>query len=147
MSAKDMAIRHVLLVEDDPGDTILARESLSDLHTPLDLAVVQDGAEAVKYLRRQGAYVDAPRPDFVILDLNLPRMDGWAVLREIKSDEALKSIPVIVLTTSKAEGDIRTAYRLGANCFITKPLGLEGYEVAIKRLGEFWLHIARLPEP
>jgi two-component system response regulator len=146
MNAKAVSAKHVLLVEDDAGDVVLARESLSNLQVPLELSVVRDGVEAMYFLRREGAYIDAIRPDFVILDLNLPRMDGWAVLRSVKSDERFKSIPVIVLTTSKSDVDIRAAYQLGANCFISKPPGLVGYEAAMQRLGEFWLHIAKLPD-
>lgn len=147
MNTRTQPRRHVLLVEDDPGDVVLARESLGNLQALLDLAVVEDGASALSYLRREGSYQNATRPDFVILDLNLPRTDGWTVLRFIKRDANLRSVPVIVLTTSKSEVDIRTAYQLGANCFISKPPGLVGYEAAMQRLGEFWLHIAKLPEP
>ena len=146
MNTKSRAMRQVLLVEDDPGDVVLARESLGSLRVPFQLAVVEDGVEAMNYLRHEGQFAGAARPDLVILDLNLPRVNGWSVLRGIKSDARLKSIPVIVLTTSKSEDDVRAAYELGANCFICKPAGLVGYENAMQRLGEFWLHIALLPD-
>ena len=138
--------RRLLLVEDDPGDVVLARESLGNLQAPLDLDVVESGAEALAYLRREGPHGDAARPDLILLDLNLPGLDGWEVLRAIKSDDRFRSIPVVVLTTTKLESDIRRAYDLGANCFITKPLGLNEYESAIQRLGDFWLNVARMPE-
>ncbi|HEY8240564.1 MAG TPA: response regulator [Kiritimatiellia bacterium] len=136
----------LLLVEDDPGDVVLARESLGSLLVTLDLDVVEDGTEALAFLRREGNYRHARRPDLILLDLNLPRKDGWEVLGSIKSDALLKAIPVVVLTTSKSDGDIRRAYELGANCFITKPPGLSEYESAIRRLGDFWLSVARIPE-
>lgn len=139
--------RRLLLVEDDDGDVLLARESLGGLSTPIDLEVVSDGAAALAFLRRNGAEPDGRRPDLILLDLNLPGMSGWEVLRAIKGDVQLHAIPVVVLTTSKSENDIRAAYDLGANCYITKPPGLKEYESAIQRLGDFWLNVARVPEP
>ncbi|MFH0908025.1 MAG: response regulator [bacterium] len=147
MNGSRAARKRLLLVEDDPGDVLLARESLGNLRVPLDLDVVEDGASALAFLRHEGAYRHALRPDLILLDLNLPRKDGRDVLQAIKSDERLRAIPVVVLTTSKSESDIRTAYELGANCYISKPPGLKEYESVMERLGDFWLNVARVPEP
>ena len=135
----------ILLVEDNPGDAVLTREAFRDCKLLNALHHVDDGAQALAFLRREGPYGAAPRPDLILLDLNLPRMDGREVLAEIKGDEQLKRIPVIVLTTSSDEGDVRKAYHLHANCFITKPIALERFLEVVRSIEEFWLTIVRLP--
>jgi chemotaxis family two-component system response regulator Rcp1 len=136
----------ILLVEDDPGDVELTKEGLQAAKMYVHLHVVDDGIKALQHLRKQGAYADAVRPDLVLLDLNLPKKDGREVLREIKADEGLKSIPVVVLTTSDADKDIATCYSAGANCYITKPVGFEGFIKVVSTLEEFWFTIVRLPK-
>ena len=145
-SKKGDGVLGILLVEDNPGDVRLVREGLRDTkaHTALD--VVMDGEDAMRFLRRQGRYAGARRPDLIVLDLNLPKKDGREVLAEIKHDEALRSIPVIVLTTSDAEDDIRKAYELNANCYLTKPMDLERFLDLIKSVADFWLTIVKLPK-
>jgi len=140
-----MKLIKILLVEDNPGDADLAREALeaSKLHN--DLHVVGDGEAAMAFLRREGKYAAAPRPDLVLLDLNLPKKDGREVLAEIKSDEHLKRIPVVILTTSKAEEDILRTYSLHANCFITKPIDLTQFIKVVQAIEEFWFTIVKLP--
>ena len=135
----------VLLVEDDPGDVLLIKEAFADNKVRNRLHVVSDGVEAIEFLRREGAHGDAPSPDLVLLDLNLPRKDGREVLDELKSDATLSRIPVIVLTTSAAESDILHSYDLQANCFITKPLDLDEYFSVVRSIEDFWLTTARLP--
>ena len=135
----------VLLVEDDPGDVLMTREAFEDNKVKNNLSVVSDGVDALAFLRKEGKYADAPNPDLILLDLNLPRMDGREVLQEMKNDEALRAIPVIVLTSSSAESDIRAAYRLHANAFITKPVGLEQFLEAIRGIEAFWMSLVRLP--
>lgn len=135
----------VLLVEDDSGDVELTREALAESKIALNLRIVEDGERALQYLRREGKYADAPRPDLILLDLNLPRVDGREVLREIKSDPDLRAIPVCVVTTSDAESDILKSYGLGANCYVTKPIGLEQFVHVIRAIEEFWLTIVKLP--
>jgi CheY-like chemotaxis protein len=135
----------ILLVEDNLGDTRLTREALKDCKLLNTLHHVEDGVEAMAFLRREGAYAAAPRPDLILLDLNLPRMDGREVLAAIKQDEALKGIPVIVLTTSEDEQDVLRAYDLHANCFITKPIALERFLEVVRSIEAFWLTIVRLP--
>lgn len=135
----------ILLVEDNAGDQRLTLEALRACGSTAQLRVVQDGAEAMDYLRRQGAYADAPRPALVILDLNLPRRDGREVLAEMKTDDSLRTIPVVVLTTSRAEDDIEQCYRAGANCYITKPVDLDQFFAIIAKLHEFWLRTIELP--
>lgn len=137
---------HILLVEDNPGDVRLTREALRGARVANDLRVVGDGEEAIEYLRRRGRYVDAPRPDIVLLDLNLPRLDGRDVLVDIKSDPELASIPIIVLTSSSAERDIQSAYELHANCYISKPVNFTEFLEAVRSLEGFWLRIVRLPK-
>jgi CheY-like chemotaxis protein len=133
-------------VEDNPGDVRLMREALaSHGHAEAALKVVEDGEQALSFLARRTPYSDAPRPDLIFLDLNLPRRDGREVLHEIKSSEALKRIPVIVLTTSDADADVRRVYELQANCYIQKPTDLDEYLSVIKACENFWLHIVRLP--
>jgi CheY-like chemotaxis protein len=135
----------ILLVEDNPGDVRLTKEALKEGKVYSNLHTVKDGVEAMEFLRRQGKYKDAPRPDIILLDLNLPRKDGREVLEEIKSDELLKRIPVVVLTTSKAEEDVLRTYNLHANCYVTKPVDLEKFIVVVKSIDVFWLTVVTLP--
>ena len=135
----------ILLVEDNPGDADLAREALGDSKIKNNLFVVEDGVEAMDFLRNMGEYADAPRPDLVLLDLNLPKKDGRTVLGEIKSDESLKMIPVVILTTSRDEEDILRSYNLHANCYITKPIDLDQFLKVVKSIENFWLTIVKLP--
>ncbi len=135
----------VLLVEDNPGDIRLTKEALKEAKVLNTLTVVQDGVEALKCLRRQGQYANAKRPDLILLDLNLPKKDGREVLAEIKNDEALKFIPVVILTTSQDEQDVLKSYGLHANCYITKPVELEQFISVVKAIEDFWLGIVILP--
>ncbi len=136
---------NILLVEDNPGDVVLTREALSDAKVRNELNVVGDGIEALEYLRRQGQYSGATRPDLILLDLNLPRKDGREVLSEIKQDPDLKRIPVVVLTTSKAEEDILRSYNLHANCYVTKPVDLNQFLTIVKTIEDFWLTVVKFP--
>jgi two-component system, chemotaxis family, response regulator Rcp1 len=135
----------VLLIEDDPGDVELIREALGDAKIPLDISHVPDGEEGMRYLRRQGRYTEAKRPDFILLDLNMPRMNGWEVLAAIKGDTGLKTIPVVILTTSDAEKDVLGSYHLGANCYLKKPLGFDDFLTVVRSVENFWLALAELP--
>ncbi|RLC93534.1 MAG: hypothetical protein DRI39_02595, partial [Chloroflexi bacterium] len=135
----------VLLVEDNPGDVRLTKEALKDGKVCNNLHVVEDGVEALAYLRREGKYQDAPRPDLILLDLNLPRKDGRDVLAEVKNDQRLKRIPVVVLTTSKAEEDVLKAYDLHVNCYITKPVDLDQFMNLVRAIEDFWLAMVKLP--
>lgn len=135
----------ILLVEDNPGDARLTREALKDSKMNNNLSVVEDGVEAIEFLRRIGQYADAPRPDIILLDLNLPRKDGREVLQEIKADNDLKRIPVVVLTTSDDERDILSTYDLHANCYITKPVNLNRFIEIVKSIEGFWFSIVKLP--
>jgi CheY-like chemotaxis protein len=135
----------ILLVEDNPGDVRLTQEALKEGKVYSNLHTVKDGVEAMEYLRREGKYKDVPRPDIILLDLNLPRKDGREVLEEIKRDEKLKRIPVVVLTTSKAEEDVLRTYNLHANCYVTKPVDLEKFMVVVKTIDSFWLTVVTLP--
>ncbi|MEW5767307.1 MAG: response regulator [bacterium] len=135
----------ILLVEDNPGDVRLMREALDGNKVSYNLHVVKDGVEAMAFLRRKGKYADAPRPELILLDLNLPKKDGREVLAEIKADENLKRIPVIVLTTSKTEEDIFKVYDLNANCYITKPVNLEDFVKVVNTIKDFWLTCVKLP--
>ncbi len=135
----------ILLVEDNPGDVLLTKEALKAGKMHNNLSVVSDGEQAMAFLRRESEYKNAPRPDFILLDLNLPKKDGREVLAELKSDPDLKRIPVVVLTTSKAEEDIIRSYNLHANCYITKPVGLEKFIEVVRTLENFWLEIVKLP--
>jgi two-component system, chemotaxis family, response regulator Rcp1 len=135
----------VLLVEDNPGDVRLTQEAFREANRDVRLHVSSDGVEAMAFLRREGAHANAPRPDLILLDLNLPKMDGREVLALIKQDVALKSIPMVVLTTSEAEPDIVKCYQLQANCYLTKPVGLGEFEALVKSINDFWLNKVRLP--
>lgn len=135
----------ILLVEDNLGDVRLTRESLSESRVANELSVVRDGVEALRYLRREGEYAGATRPDLILLDLNLPRKSGQEVLAEIKGDPTLSAIPVVVLTSSSAEEDIARSYRLLANAYVTKPVDLEQFIRAVQAIEEFWLTIVKLP--
>jgi len=135
----------ILLVEDNDGDARLAMEAMRDSKIRNNLHHVHDGEEAMEYLRRQGAFAKAKRPDLIILDLNLPKKDGREVLAEIKQDESLKRIPVVILTVSNAEEDILKTYNLHANCFITKPIGLAQFMKVVHSIQDFWLSIVKLP--
>lgn len=136
---------HVLLVEDSPTDLLMTREALEHAKVILNLHTVEDGVEALEFLRRSGKYAGVPRPDIILLDLNLPRKDGREVLAEIKSDPSLKSIPVIILTTSKADEDIAKAYGSHANCFITKPVGFANFNEVMRSIERFWFVVVSLP--
>ena len=135
----------ILLVEDNPGDERLTREALKEGKVYSNLHWVKDGVEAMEFLRREGKYQNAPRPDIILLDLNLPKKDGREVLHDIKNDDALKRIPVVVLTTSKAEEDVLRTYNLHANCYVTKPVDLEKFIVVVKSIDVFWLTVVTLP--
>jgi chemotaxis family two-component system response regulator Rcp1 len=135
----------ILLVEDNPGDERLTREALKEGKVYSNLYWVKDGVEALEFLRRKGRYGESPRPDIILLDLNLPKKDGREVLQEIKTDNDLKRIPVVILTTSKAEEDVLKTYNLHANCYVTKPVDLEKFIVVIKSIDAFWLTVATLP--
>jgi chemotaxis family two-component system response regulator Rcp1 len=135
----------ILMVEDNPGDVRLTQEALKDAKVSNTLRVVEDGVAALDYLYRRGAYSDAPRPDLILLDLNLPRKNGREVLEEIKQDAHLKSIPVVILTTSQAEEDVVRAYSLHANCYIRKPVDFAQFSKIVRTIEDFWLSIVTLP--
>jgi CheY-like chemotaxis protein len=135
----------VLLVEDSPGDVRLTREAFRDANRSIHLHVASDGVEAMAFLRREGAHVRAPRPDLILLDLNLPKMDGREVLAHIKDDDGLRTIPTVILTTSEAEADVVTSYQLHANCYLSKPVQLDAFESLVKSINDFWLTRAKLP--
>ena len=138
--------RVVLLVEDSPGDVRLTKEAFRDADPQIDLRVAVDGVEAIAYLRGEGVYSGAPRPDFILLDLNLPKMDGREVLALIKEDDDLKTIPTVILTTSDAEVDIAKSYQLQANCYLNKPVQLDAFESLVKSINDFWLTEVKLPK-
>ena len=135
----------ILLVEDNPGDVRLAKEALKESKLLNKLYAVEDGIEAMAFLRQEGDYADVPRPDLVLLDLNLPRKNGREVLAEIKADETLKRIPVVVLTVSRAEEDVLKSYNLHANCYISKPFDMEQFVKVVKSIEDFWFSIVKLP--
>ena len=135
----------ILLVEDNPGDERLTREALKEGKVYSNLHWVKDGVEALEFLRKQGKYKNTPRPDIILLDLNLPKKDGREVLQEIKNDDKLKRIPVVILTTSKAEEDVLKTYNLHANCYVTKPVDLDKFIVVVKSIDAFWLTVVTLP--
>jgi len=136
----------ILLVEDNPGDVRLTQEAFREAKVRNKLHVVGDGVDAMAFLRREGKYADAPRPDLILLDLNMPKKDGREVLAEIKTEEDLRRIPVVILTISKAEEDIIKSYDLHANCYITKPVDLEQFIKVVKAVEDFWLTIVKLPK-
>jgi two-component system, chemotaxis family, response regulator Rcp1 len=138
-------VPQLLVVDDNPADIVLAREALSRSPYPCQVHSVMDGEEAIAFLRREGAYVEANRPDLVILDLNLPRKDGPTVLAEIKGDPDLRHLPVVVFTTSRWSGDIARSYAAGANCYVSKPLNLKDYCSAVQGIERFWFGFANLP--
>ena len=145
MSPQAVAPIEVLLVEDDPGDVLMTREAFAEHKVRNRLVVVSDGEEAMAYLRREGRYADAVRPDLVLLDLNLPRRDGRQVLEEIKSDQDLRQIPVVVLTTSQADEDIRRSYSLHANAYVTKPVDFDQFIAVVRQIDQFFVSVVRLP--
>jgi CheY-like chemotaxis protein len=136
----------VLLVEDSPGDVRLTRETFRDVNTSIHLHVATDGMEAMAFLRREGAHINAPRPSIILLDLNLPKMDGREVLAHIKEDPSLKMIPIIILTTSDAEADIAKSYELQANCYLSKPVQLDAFESLVRSINDFWMTKVKLPQ-
>ena len=141
----DAAPIEVLLVEDSPGDVRLTREAFKDAKVHINLSVASDGIEAMAFMKREGKHVNAPRPDLILLDLNLPRKDGREVLEEIKGCAALKSIPVVILTTSASDADIQRSYQANANCYIAKPVDLEGFLKVVHSIDSFWLSVVKLP--
>lgn len=135
----------VLLIEDNPADADLTKETLEASKLHVDIAVVHDGAQAVAYLKREPPYGSAETPDLILLDLNLPKLDGRKVLEEIKRSESLRTIPVVILTSSDAEQDIVRSYSLGANCYVTKPVGLEAFQSIVRSVEAFWFTVVKLP--
>lgn len=146
LSPSAARVIEILLVEDSPSDAAMTVAALRDGHVVNEVHVVDDGEKAMDFLYRRGAYVGAPRPDLLLLDLNLPRKDGREVLAEVKGDPALRSIPVVVLTTSAAEADVLKSYELYANSYVTKPVGLDSFLEAIRGIEDFWLQLVRLPD-
>jgi len=146
LSQDRFGLASILLVEDNPGDVRLMREALTANGASKSLNVVEDGEQALCFLYRNGAFTKAPRPDLIFLDLNLPRKDGREVLAEIKASDDLRRIPVIVLTTSESDVDVKRAYELHANCYVKKPADLDEYVSVIKACESFWLHVVRLPK-
>jgi CheY-like chemotaxis protein len=136
----------VLLVEDSPGDVRLTQEAFRDANKSVHLHLAFDGVEAMAFLRHQGPHIHAPRPDLILLDLNLPKMDGREVLARIKGDESLKTIPTVILTTSEAEADIVKSYQLQANCYLSKPVQFDAFESLVKSINDFWLTRVKLPK-
>lgn len=147
MAASNASAKPVelLLIEDNPGDVRLTREALKNSDINVHLSIARDGVEAMDFLRRSGRFADAPKPDLVLLDLNLPRKNGREVLSEIKSHPELKRIPVLIMTTSRAEQDVNRAYLLNANCYITKPMDLDEFLRIVKAIEDFWLKTVTLP--
>jgi CheY-like chemotaxis protein len=147
MKAVEGKARHIeiLLVEDSPGDVRLTQEAFREANVLIHLHVASDGVEAMAFLRNEGAHTHAPRPDLILLDLNLPKMDGREVLAHIKEDESLKTIPTVILTTSEAEVDIVKSYQLQANCYLSKPVRLDEFETLVKSITAFWLTDVKLP--
>jgi CheY-like chemotaxis protein len=145
IAGTDMSIQ-VLLVEDSPGDVRLTREAFRDANMSITLHVASDGVEAMAFLRNEGDYQESPRPDLILLDLNLPRMDGREVLAQVKADDSLKTIPTVILTTSEAEADIAKSYQLQANCYLSKPVQFDAFEGLVKSINDFWLIRAKLPQ-
>lgn len=146
MSRKDGMPLEVLLVEDSPGDVRLTQEAFRDAQAFINLHVAFDGVDAMEFLKREGAHRHVPRPDFILLDLNLPRMDGREVLAQIKKSDSLRMIPVVILTTSEDESDIVKSYELQANCYLKKPVQFEAFEKLVKSINDFWLTTVKLPQ-
>ena len=144
--ARNGKVIDVLLVEDDPGDVLMTREAFDDNKVANRLQVVSDGVSALAFLRKEGEHADAPTPDLVLLDLNLPRMDGREVLEAMKNDDALRSIPVVVLTTSEAEEDVVRSYSLHANAYVTKPVDFDRFIEVVRQIDEFFVEVVRLPQ-
>jgi two-component system, chemotaxis family, response regulator Rcp1 len=145
MDLKKVKVVEILLVEDSPGDVRLTIEALKEAKIKNNLSVVKDGVDAMEFLQHKGSYKNAIRPDLILLDLNLPRKDGREVLAEIKNSPELRQIPVVVLTTSRAEEDILSAYDLHANCYITKPVDFKQFMSVVKSIEDFWLTVVKLP--
>jgi CheY-like chemotaxis protein len=141
----ESSLLQVLLVEDNPGDVRLTEEAFKDAKVHLEMHVAVDGVEAMEFLRRVGKFAESPRPDLILLDLNLPRKDGRDVLAEIKGDPSLMTIPVVILTTSASDVDIESSYMLHANCYISKPVDMEGFLMVVKSIDDFWLSVVKLP--
>ncbi|NEN99227.1 MAG: response regulator [Moorea sp. SIO3I7] len=137
----------ILLIEDDPGDIELTRKALNKAKLGINLHVVMDGTQALAYLYREGEYADSQQPDLILLDLNLPGMNGQEILQHIKGDDNLKQIPVVMLTTSDAQEDIVKSYDLGANCYLKKPISLKEFDNIIEALENFWFSVVKLPPP
>jgi CheY-like chemotaxis protein len=135
----------ILLVDDNIGDVVLTKEALKGAEFPNRVSVVRDGCEALEFLRRTGKFANASRPDLILLDINMPRKNGCEVLEEVRSDEELRLIPIVILTSSEAEDDIRRSYELGANCFVTKPADLDEMVRVVQAINHFWITIAKLP--
>jgi two-component system, chemotaxis family, response regulator Rcp1 len=135
----------VLLVEDDPGDVDLTREALKEAKMMVNLTIVEDGESAIAYLRKEEPYTNAVRPDLILLDLHLPRKDGREVLRELKNDTGLRTIPVVILTSSQANADILDIYGLGGNCYVTKPVGFAEFSKVVRSIEDFWFTVVKLP--
>jgi CheY-like chemotaxis protein len=144
-AADERAPIEVLLVEDDPGDVLMTREAFEEHKVRNHLNVVSDGADALAYVRREGAFANAVRPDLILLDLNLPKRDGREVLREMKTDPDLREIPIVVLTTSSAESDVQASYQLYANAYVTKPVDFERFISAVKQIDDFFISLVKLP--
>jgi two-component system, chemotaxis family, response regulator Rcp1 len=137
----------LLLVEDSPGAVRLTRDAFHEANPLIEICVVADGVEAMQFLRNEGAFADAPRPDLILLDLNLPRMDGREVLVQLKADEDLKVIPTVILTSSNDDLDVVRSYELRANCYLNKPTGLDAFEGLVRSINDFWTTHVRLPQP
>jgi chemotaxis family two-component system response regulator Rcp1 len=135
-----------LLVEDNPGDVRLTQEAFRDVNPSIHLHVANDGVEAMAFLRHEGANANAPRPDMILLDLNLPKMDGRQVLTQIKKDDNLKTIPTVILTSSEAEADVVNSYQLQANCYLSKPMHFDAFQNLVKSINDFWLTKVKLPQ-
>jgi two-component system, chemotaxis family, response regulator Rcp1 len=144
-NGEDDSFREVLLVEDSPGDVRLTLEAFREANSAIHLHVANDGVEAMAFLKHEGSHLDAPRPDLILLDLNLPKMDGREVLAQIKKDASLRTIPTVILTTSAEEADIMTSYQLQANCYLRKPVQLDVFESLVKGINDFWLTKVKLP--
>jgi CheY-like chemotaxis protein len=145
MQVMESSLLQVLLVEDNPGDVRLTEEAFKDAKVQLEMHVAVDGIEAMEFLRREGKFAESPRPDLILLDLNLPRKDGRDVLAEVKGDPSLMTIPVVILTTSASDVDIESSYMLHANCYISKPVDMEGFLTVVKSIDDFWLTVVKLP--